>query len=71
MQTDFRVEAEAAIRPEYKELSELAKAKVAEIKGLGVDLLTIFMEVGQSRELSLAQTKLEEAIMWAVKHLTK
>lgn len=27
--------------------------------------------MGQSRELSLAKTKIEEAVMWAVKHLTK
>ena len=27
--------------------------------------------MGQSRELSLAKTKIEEAVMWAVKHITK
>jgi hypothetical protein len=26
--------------------------------------------LGQSRELSLAKTKIEEAVMWAVKHIT-
>jgi hypothetical protein len=27
--------------------------------------------IGQSRELSLAKIKIEEAVMWAVKHITK
>lgn len=26
--------------------------------------------LGNSRELSLAKTKIEEAVMWAVKHIT-
>ena len=27
--------------------------------------------INQTRELSLAKTKIEEAVMWAVKHITK
>ncbi|MGJ3625937.1 Acb2/Tad1 domain-containing protein [Sphingomonas sp. MMS24-JH45] len=27
-------------------------------------------EAGSSRELSIARTKTEEAVMWAVKHVT-
>ena len=27
--------------------------------------------IGDSRELSLAKTKIEEAVMWATKHITR
>lgn len=40
------------------------------LKDAGVLFLAICDKVGTSRELSLAKTKMEEAVMWAVKHVT-
>lgn len=33
--------------------------------------MNLIDSIGQSRELSLAKTKIEEAVMWAVKHVTR
>lgn len=41
------------------------------IKDKGLELHELLEHIGQSRELSLAKTKVEEAVMWAVKHITK
>lgn len=63
------------MRHQYRILSEEEKAAMQAIKddGLGlwnvIDNLKVFG--GDSRELSIAKTKIEEAVMWAVKHLTK
>lgn len=40
------------------------------IKGLGNNLYTILSKLGACREISLAKTKLEEAIMWTVKGIS-
>lgn len=64
-------EAELAIRPVYKELNEEQKSKITVIKSHGVTLHARIGELPQSRETALAKTKLEEAIMWAVKAITK
>lgn len=36
----------------------------------GLALWELIDSFGASRELSLAKTKLEESVMWAVKHIT-
>jgi len=41
------------------------------IKDDGLALHQYFESLGASRELSVAKTKIEEAVMWAVKHLTR
>lgn len=41
------------------------------VKGLGENFLDLIGSLGQSRELSIARTKIEEAVMWAVKHVTR
>lgn len=45
------------------ELHEFAQ----ELKSIAEQLEVKFKEVGQSREISLAMTNLEQSIMWAVK----
>jgi len=40
------------------------------IKGNAASLHGFLGILGNSRELSLAKTKLEECVMWAVKHVT-
>lgn len=58
------------MRHAYRVLSDEEKATMARIKDLGLEFHEYLSSVGQSRELSLAKTKLEEAVMWAVKHVT-
>lgn len=58
------------MRHEYKVLSELEKAQMQQIKDLGLQFHDLCKSIGSSREMSLAQTKIEEAVMWAVKHIT-
>lgn len=41
------------------------------IEMMGREFIEYMDELGQSRELSLAKTKMEEAVMWAVKHVTQ
>lgn len=67
---DDRV-ANNVMRHEYRVLSDQEKASMQKIKDVGLDLHNLIDAIGQSRELSIAKTKTEEAVMWAVKHLTK
>lgn len=59
-----------AVRHQYRVLSESEKANVQLIKDHGLGLLDLVGSMGNSREISLAKTKIEEAVMWAVKHIT-
>jgi len=59
------------MRHEYRVLSDTEKQAMQAIKDKGLELHNLIENVGQSRELSIAQTKTEEAVMWAVKHLTR
>lgn len=58
------------MRHQYRVLSDDEKAQMSRIKDLGLELHEAIGEVGESRELSLAKTKAEESVMWAVKHIT-
>ena len=60
-----------AVRHQYRVLSDVEKSQMTTIKDLGLDLIELIEGIGQSRELSIAKTKTEEAVMWAVKHVTK
>lgn len=59
------------MRHEYKSLSDDEKDQMKKVKDLGLEFFDYLNSVGESRELSLAKTKIEEAVMWAVKHITK
>jgi hypothetical protein len=59
------------MRHQYRVLSDEEKAQMQQIKDLGLEFHGLVESFGQSRELSLAKTKIEEAVMWAVKHNTK
>lgn len=59
------------MRHEYKVLDQAEKNDMKAIKDIGLSFHTMLEQMGQSRELSLAKTKIEEAVMWAVKHITK
>lgn len=59
------------MRHAYRVLSDEEKALMSKVKDMGLELHSVLEGMGASRELSIAKTKLEEAVMWAVKHLTK
>lgn len=63
--------ANNAVRHQYRVLTDSEKAVMVEMKDLGAAFLNLCDSVGTSRELSIAKTKIEEAVMWAVKHVTK
>jgi hypothetical protein len=56
--------------PGHRVLTNEEKARMAAIKDKGAELLDLISAAGSSRELSIAKTKTEEAVMWAVKHIT-
>lgn len=59
------------VRHQYKVLNDEEKAQMLAIKDMGAQFIGYCDGIGQSRELSLAKTKIEEAVMWAVKSITK
>jgi hypothetical protein len=59
------------MRNVYRELTDDEKAVVQQIKEEGEKLHQTISALSPSRELSIARTKIEEAVMWAVKHVTK
>lgn len=58
------------MRHQYKILSDAEKANMSQVKDMGLAFHDFVAGLGNSRELSLAKTKIEEAVMWAVKHIT-
>lgn len=68
------------MRHEYKVLTDTEKEQMRLIKDQGMLFYNLLHSIGvsdpasnqlASRELSIAATKIEEAVMWAVKHITK
>lgn len=62
--------ANNVMRHAYRVLSDAEKANMQKIKDDGLAFHNLIDSLGQSRELSIAKTKVEEAVMWAVKHIT-
>ena len=62
--------ANNAVRHQYRVLSDAEKAQMVALKDKGAEFLALVDGLGSSRETSLAKTKIEEAVMWAVKHVT-
>ena len=60
------------VRHEYRVLTDDEKAQMQEIKDMGRSFIEYCQSIhAGSREISIAITKMEEAVMWAVKHVTK
>ena len=66
-------------RHAYRILSETEKAQVMQVKDMGAALIAKLHEIGgtdpsgdrlASRDLSLANTHVEDAVMRAVRHIT-
>jgi hypothetical protein len=58
------------MRQEYRPLDAIQKRQIEEVKAIGTHFHGLLRGLGKSRELALAQTKVEEAVMWATKHIT-
>lgn len=69
-ETDARTENNG-VRHQYRVLTEDEKALMVAIKDKGQEFLDLLDDLDQNRETALARTKVEEAVMWAVKSLTK
>lgn len=59
------------MRHQYRVLSDVEKQQMQSIKDKGLELHELIKSIGTSRELSIAATKIEEAVMWGVKHITR
>ena len=59
-------------RSTYRKLTEVELANIADIKGMGECLIRGIsaLPLGGAREFAIAKTKVEEAVMWAVKGVT-
>jgi len=68
--TDDARAANSPVRHSYRKLSDIEKRRVSAIKDMGDAFLTEIAEE-QGRAFSIARTKIEEAVMWAVKGLTQ
>lgn len=58
------------LRHNYRVLTQEEKAEIKAVKDTGLAFYELVESLGASRELSLAKTKIEEAVMWAVKAIT-
>jgi hypothetical protein len=71
------------MRHQYKVLSDAEKKQMLDLKDAGLAFVELLHAVGgsrpmidgnimgqSSRELSIAQTHIEDAVMWGVKHVT-
>ena len=61
------------MRHQYKVLNDVEKAQMLAVKDKGLEFLNLVNELqsaNNKREYSLAKTKIEEAVMWAVKGIT-
>jgi len=58
------------MRHAYRVLSDEEKLLMQKLKDMGLEIHEFIDKIGNSREISIAKTKIEEAVMWAVKHIT-
>lgn len=57
-------------RPQYRVLNQVERDRIDLLKDQAASLCTTIEALPESRERSIAITKLEEAVMWAVKAQT-
>lgn len=60
----------SVMRKEYRQLTDEEKAEMNTIKQMGEEFVALCDRLQPGREMSLAKTKMEEAVMWAVKGIT-
>lgn len=59
------------MRMNTRVLTRDEQERMVAVKGNAASLYGLLGTLGDSRELSLAKTKIEEAVMWAVKHISR
>lgn len=59
------------MRHGYRVLSDKEKADMLAVKDMGLAFWNLVDSLGSSRELSNAKTRIEEAVMWAIKDVSK
>lgn len=78
--TDDRRVINNTMRQAYRVLTDAEKAQIAKVKGLGQLFVDALHEIGGTvhgsgqfagRDLSLANTHMEDAVMRAVRHITQ
>lgn len=62
--------ANNTVRHQYRELNENEKTMMLAVKDAGAEFIDLIDALGPGRETALAKTKIEEAVMWAVKGIT-
>lgn len=68
--SDERIENNV-MRHEYRTLNGKETDQMKRVKDLGVQFDCLMDLISGSREVSIAKTKMEEAVMWAVKGITR
>lgn len=58
------------MRHAYRVLTDAEKANMQAVKDEGMKFFELVSGLPSTRETSLAKTKIEEAVMWAVKSIT-
>jgi hypothetical protein len=58
------------MRHGYRVLTEREKETMLKLKDDGLAFWQLLDSIGSSRELAIAKTQIEEAVMWGVKHVT-
>ena len=62
--------ANNAVRHTYRVLTDAEKQQMVDLKDLGAAFIAKCQEIGGSRELALAITNAEQAVLWGLKHGT-
>ena len=61
----------SAVGMVYRPLSSGERENMYSVKEKGQEFLDLLDTLGRSEELKQAKVRLEEAVMWAVKHITR
>ena len=59
------------MRHAYRVLNDEEKAQMQKLKDMGLEFWNLLDSIGPGREIALAKTKVEEAVMWGVKSITQ
>jgi len=59
------------MREKYRPTSTEEMLNIDKVKKEGAALWRLLDKLGDSRSLNIAKSKVEEAVMWAVKHITE